>query len=400
MKTLLYGGPVFTSLGDQLENAAILINGEKIESVGSYEQLLNLAPDAIKMDVKGKTILPGMVDAHRHIIAYTEFEVTPGLIVTGTVDGVRVAREAIEMGLTTVRDPGCKHYGIFEMVKIIDSGALVGPNIYPAGPNPTGSAAPQSWRNVYVNGPWQMRQAVRELVRDGAYWIKLVVSGEARETGWKRTDWFLTPEEIQAATDEAHACGKRISGHVEALDAANAVVDAGFDAIEHGTVIDQKLAEKMAKKGVCYVPTLFAFSKEMAQWDRKLALEEVPAFKARVERHLQSFRYAIDAGVRIAVGTDFYRFQKKDCFVQELKYMLAGGMSNAAVLRAATAVGAAVLGEEDKFGTLTPGKRADIIAVDGNPLTEIESLLKVDLVIKKGMTLVLNGVGLPVNEVG
>lgn len=398
MKTLLYGGPVFTGMSDQLENVALLVNGEKIESVGSYEQLSSLSPDARKIDVKGKTILPGMVDCHRHVIAYTEFDVTPALIVAGAVDGVQVAREAIEMGLTTLRDPGCKHYGIFEMVKIIDSGAIVGPNIYPAGPNPTGNAAPQSWRNVYVNGPWEVRRAVRELVRDGAYWIKLVVSGEARETGWTRTDWFLTPEEIKAATDEAHACGKRISGHIEGLEVANAVVDAGFDAIEHGTVVDQKLAEKMAKKGVFYIPTLLAFSEEMDQWDKKLAPDEVEAFTARVERHNQSFRDALNAGVRIAVGTDMYRLPEKDSYVQELKLMIANGMSNARVLRAATAEGAAVIGEESKFGTLTPGKQADIIAVDGNPLTNIESLLKVDLVMKKGSVLISKGVDRSVNE--
>lgn len=390
MSLILHGGQVFTSLKDTLESKAILVQDEKIVALDDLETLKKRDPQAELVDVKGRTILPGLVDTHRHIIAYTEFIVDPALIVAGAVDGVRVAREAIEMGITTVRDPGCKHYGIFEMKRIIDRGDIPGPTIYPAGPNPTGSAAPNSWRNVYVDGPWEIRKAVRELVRDGAYWIKFVVSGQSRQSGWTVTEWYLTPEEIKAGTDEAHAMGKRISGHIEGLDAANVVVDAGFDAVEHAPDIDEKLAEKMAKKGVFYTPTMEVFSKESAQWEVKLQPSERKSYEARAKRHLKSFGNALKAGVRMPVGTDAYRLPEKDLYVRELQYMVKGGMTHAQVLQAATRNGAGVIGLEDEFGTLEAGKRADIIAVAGNPLKDLKSLLSVDYVLKKGSCLISN----------
>jgi imidazolonepropionase-like amidohydrolase len=385
MRTIIYGGPVFTGLGEHLEkDLAILMQSDKIDAVGSLARLIQMAPEAHGIDVKGRVILPGLIDAHRHIISVTDHEATPELIVLGTIEGVRVAHEALSMGITTVRDPGCKHNGIFKMKQAIDEGFVPGPTVYPTGPNPTGSAAPQSWRNYFIQGPWAMRQAVRELRRSGARWIKLVVSVDSRESGWRRTDWFLTPEEIKAAVEEARALGLAVSGHVEGLAPAHAVVEAGFSAIEHGTVLDEALAETMAKKGVFYVPTLLAYSASLEQWEKPLRSEESEAFHAWVSEHKRSFQRAVAAGVPIAVGTDMYRVPPLDCYVRELVLMVESGMSPAAALRAATATGAAILGEENEFGTLVPGMKADLIAVEGNPLEDIHALLKVDLVIKHG----------------
>ena len=398
MKRIIYGGPVFTGLTEDLaENCAILFRDDKIEAVGPLAQLVQMAPEAHGIDVKGRTILPGLVDAHRHIISVTEHEVTPELIVLGAIEGVRVAQEALSMGITAVRDPGCKHNGIFRMKQAIDEGFIPGPTIYPTGPNPTGSAAPRSWRNYFIQGPWGMRQAVRELKRNGAQWIKLVVSVDSRESGWHRTDWFLTPEEIKAGADEAQALGLPVSGHVEGLAPAYAVVEAGFSAIEHGTVLDEKLADTMAKKGVFYVPTLLAYSASLEQWEKPLQPEESESFHAWVAEHKQSFQRALAAGVPIAVGTDMYRVPPLDCFVRELELMIEGGMTPAAALRAATATGAAILGEEGKFGKLAPGMKADLIAVDGNPLEDIRSLLKVDLVIKLGKEVISRGLPMTIS---
>jgi imidazolonepropionase-like amidohydrolase len=385
MKTIIYGGPVFTGLGDRLEkNCAVLVQGNKIDAVSPLAQLIQLAPEAHGIDVKGRVILPGLVDAHRHIISVTEHEVTPELIVLGAIEGVRVAHEALSMGITTVRDPGCKHNGIFRMKQVIDEGSIPGPTVYPTGPNPTGSAAPQSWRNYFIQGPWAMRHAVRELKRSGARWIKLVVSVDSRDSGWRRTDWFLAPEEIKAAVEEAGALGLPVSGHVEGLAPAQTVVEAGFSAIEHGTVLDETLVETMAKKGVFYVPTLLAYSASLEQWENPLRPEESEAFHTWVSEHKRSFQKALAAGVPIAVGTDMYRVPPLDCYVRELDLMIESGMSPAAALRAATATGAAILGEENRFGVLAPGMMADLIAVEGNPLEDIQALLKVDLVIKHG----------------
>jgi imidazolonepropionase-like amidohydrolase len=229
-----------------------------------------------------------------------------------------------------------------------------------------------------------MRQAVRELKRSGARWIKLVVSVDSRESGWRRTDWFLTPEEIKAGVEEAHALGLKVSGHVEGLAPAYAVTEAGFNAIEHGTVLDDKLAAIMAQKRVFYVPTLLAYSASLEQWEKPLQPEESEAFHAWVVEHKRSFKRALAAGVPIAVGTDMYRIPPLDCYVKELELMIESGMTSAAALRAATATGAALLGEESTFGVLAPGMKADLIAVEGSPLENIRALLNIALVVKHG----------------
>lgn len=391
MKTLIHGGPIFTGQDAQLkEGYGVLIDDQLVEAV---EPLAQLGSVSEVINVHGRTILPGFVDAHRHIIGLTEFEVTTDLIVSGVLDGVRVASEALEAGITTVRDPGCKHNGIFEMKRAIDSDRIPGPNLYPAGPNPTGAAGPKDWRNLFVCGPWEIRQAVRELKRNGALWIKLVVSVDDRQSRWQRTDWCLSEEEIQAAVSEARLLGLRVSGHVEGLEPARAVVAAGFSAIEHGTVVDESLAETMAQRGVFYVPTLWGFGSASDQWEMPLQPEEREAFANRVAEHRRSFQRALHAGVPIAVGTDAYRLPPPDCFVQELELFIQNGMTNFQALKAATANGAALLGEGDKFGFLAPGMRADLIAVRGNPLDDIRACTRVDFVMKKGKKYVSKIVG-------
>lgn len=383
-KTLIYGGPILAAQSLSRQNGlAVLVADEKIEAVGPERELISAYPEAQPFNLEGRTLLPGLVDAHRHMIGYTESEVTMDLITTGVIEGVRVAREALQCGITTVRDPGCKHEGIFTLRRLIETDFIPGPHVYAAGPNPTGTAAPSGWRNIWVNGPWEMRRAVRELQRNGAQWIKLVVSTQARQDKWSRTDKYLTFEEVQAGVDEAHQYGLRVSGHVEGLDAAEMVVEAGFDAIEHGTVIDERLAGRMAERGVYYVPTLFAFD-TMSVQEIPLSPDEVEPFNRRAAGHKQSFRTALAAGVSIAVGTDQYRLPGLDSYVNELRMLTRFGMTNAQALQAATVNGAGLLGKADTFGAIAPGLRADLIAVQGNPLEDIDCLLNVDFVMKQG----------------
>ena len=126
---------VFTS---SIEKNSVAVYNGRIAGIGDYAEGRKV------IDLRGKTLMPGLIDAHRHIISVTDLEVTPELIVLGAIEGVRVAHEALSMGITTVRDPGCKHNGIFRMKQAIDEGSIPGPTVYPTGPNPTGSAAPAS----------------------------------------------------------------------------------------------------------------------------------------------------------------------------------------------------------------------------------------------------------------
>jgi imidazolonepropionase-like amidohydrolase len=328
-------------------------------------------------------LMPGMVDAHRHMIGYTEANVTDDLIVTGAIEGVVVALDCLRSGITTVRDPGCKHYGVFSLKRLINDEIILGPHIYAAGPNPTGTAAPESWRNMWVDGETEIRHAVRELKRNNVDWVKFIVSCQSRKDLWSRTDKFLTFEELKAGVREAHQYGYRVSGHVEGLDGAQAAVEAGFSAIEHGTFIDDELAKKMADKGIFYVPTLLAFDTMSAQ-EEPLQQHEEAAFIRRTADHKESFQRALRSGVRIAVGTDLYRIPPLDAYVSELKLLAKYGMTNAQVLQAATVTGAALLGKENEFGSISPGMRADLIVIAGNPLEDLDDLLNIKMVFKSG----------------
>jgi imidazolonepropionase-like amidohydrolase len=273
--------------------------------------------------------------------------------------------------------------GVFTLKRLINEGFIPGPHVYAAGPNPTGTAAPEGWRNMWVDGEVQIRHAVRELKRNGVDWIKFVFSVQARGDLWSRTEKLLTFEELKAGVDEAHQYGYRVSGHVEGLEGAQIAVEAGFSAIEHGTVIDESLAKVMAERGVFYVPTLFAFD-TMSSQETPLQPHEQVAFDARAAEHKRSFQRALAAGVKIAVGTDMYRLPPVDVFVNELRMLTRFCMTNAQALHAATVNGAALLGEEKVFGAIAPGLRADLIVVNGDPLHDLAALLLVDMVIKNG----------------
>lgn len=381
---LLVNCELFTGL-EVLSEAgqAVLVEDGQIKSVGEKGSLTSAFPDAQKIDLQGHFLMPGLVDAHRHLIGYTEAKATIDVIVTGAVEGVRVAADSLKSGITTIRDPGCKHLGVLTLKRLINDGFIPGPHIYTAGPNPTGTAAPESWRNMWVDGTNEMRHAVRELKRNGVDWIKFVVSCQSRKDLWSRTDTFLTLDELKAGVDEAHQYGYRVSGHVEGLEGARSAVDAGFSAIEHGTVIDEALAKKMAELGVFYVPTLYAFDSMSVQEEPLMPQEEI-AFNERAAEHKRSFQRALAAGVKIAVGTDMYRIPPLDAFLNEIKMLVKHGMSNAQALQAATVVGAEVLGLRKLFGAIAPGLRADLITIHGNPLENLDALSQVSMVMKAG----------------
>lgn len=385
MRTLIHGGPIFTAKSERLlDGYGVVIEGGTIVALAPVGDLLpGFAPDAI-LDIQGGTLLPGLIDAHRHLIGASAPEVDARFVAVGTLTGARVAAETLHAGITTVRDAGCRHDGIFELRRAIETGLVVGPTIYAAGRNPTGHAAPRGWRNLYVTGPESMRQAVRELRRDGADWIKLVVSEATNESDWNFVARYLSNAEIRAAVEEAHALGLRISCHVEGLDAARAVVAAGVDAIEHGTVLDQELAEAMAKRGVFYVPTLWVYANELS-WGT-IYPHQLAAYRKRQAAHDEAFRLALAAGVPVAVGTDSVEpIPPADCLVCELEHMVALGMSPTAALYAATHGGAAILGQTTRLGTIESGKQADILVVRGNPLETPAALRQVALVLKAGV---------------
>jgi imidazolonepropionase-like amidohydrolase len=305
--------------------------------------------------------------------------------------GQESARKTLEGGVTTVRDLNAREFVDVAMRDLIDMGAIVGPRMYVSGHglivtrSPRGSAPnPRS-----VDGPSEVMRAVRQLAATGVDWIKLFAStGSAQDLSGRQTFTF---DEIKAAVDAAHPLGKRVAVHSYGPDAARDAVRAGADSIEHATDMDDATIVEMARKGTFYVPTI---DHNRYYADNVETLGFNPASRARfhdfTERNLATARRAVAAGVRLAMGSDaaFTMFGEN---TRELAWFVRAGLTPEQAIRAATGNGAALLGKEKELGAVAAGYYADIIAVEGDPLKDINVVINnVRWVMKNGVVVVNN----------
>lgn len=385
--TIIFGGPVFdTTRAEFVSDRLVFVEDGRIAAIESAGNLPTGDTDATLIDVHGAHVVPGMIDCHFHLISRTTREITTDLITQGAIEGVLCAERTLMAGVTTVRDMGCKHRGIYTLKAAIENGMIKGPRAFVAGPNPTGSAAPQAWRNVFVDGVEAVRKAVREERRAGADFIKLVLSSADPATGYRRVLRYLTDDEIETAVSEAHALGVLTGCHCEGLEAARAAVNAGMDTIDHGTSLDDALVEQMARQGTAYVPTLWCYmTSTQLEWE-DIDPADAPAFEESFEaEHRRSFKRAREAGLLIGAGSDTIEaVPPQDILVRELEALIEDGMSEAEALLAATINGAEILGKKDALGSLEAGKLADMVAVAGNPLDDIRALARPLMVMKGG----------------
>lgn len=385
--TILSGGPIFDPRAEEfVHDHIVVVEDDKVARVEGAANLPTGDTAANVIDVHGGHIVPGLIDCHFHLISRTTREITPDLIARGVIEGVLAAERTLKAGVTTVRDMGCKHRGIYTLRAAIEDGTIKGPRAFVAGPNPTGSAAPQAWRNVFVDGVESVRKAVREERRAGADFIKLVLSSADPATGYRKVLRYLTDEEIKAAIDEAHALGVLTGCHCEGIEAARAAVEAGMDTIDHGISLDDALVERMVEKGTSYVPTLWCYmTKTQLEWN-DIDADEAAAFEEMFEaEHRRSFKRALEAGVFMGCGTDSIEaLPPQDIMVRELEALVEDGMSKGHALRAATLNAATILGQEDRLGSLEPGKFADVLVVAGNPLDDLRALARPLMVMKGG----------------
>jgi imidazolonepropionase-like amidohydrolase len=197
---------------------------------------------------------------------------------------------------------------------------------------------------------------------------------------------FLTDEEIEAAVSEAHRLDRRVSAHCEGFEAARAAVRAGIDCLEHALSLDDALVAEMKERGTAYVPTMWVFLAETEELFGDISAAERPIYEERIEKpHQDAFEAAMRGGLLIGAGTDSLDVvPTQDVLVRELEAMAAGGMERTEVINAATINGARIIGIEDSTGSLTAGKWADVIAVDGDPSKQLRALARPLLVIKGG----------------
>jgi len=381
--------------GRVLSNQVILIRGTKIEAVGA-----NLAvPNGAKIiDLSNMTVLPGLIDCHTHLADLAEVEpldVLQRTAVESAFAAIPNARVTLLAGFTTVRDVGV--YRAFNDVAMRDAiakGIIIGPRMYVAGAYITiseGAGAmtglapdiqlPWDLRYGEANSPWEVRQKIRELAHRGADHIKVLSTGAVLTHGSNPKSIEFTPEELRAAVEEAANFGLRVEAHAHAAEGIKNAIRAGVASIEHATLIDDE-GIALAKQHGTYLD-MDIYDEECIQ-----SRADEPADFLRHDADLgaaqrRNFTKAVRAGVKMTFGTDA-GVCPHGINARQFAFMVKYGMTPMQAIQSATLNAADLIGHTELFGSITPGKSADIIAVNGDPLADIRELEHVHFVMKEG----------------
>jgi imidazolonepropionase-like amidohydrolase len=391
-------GKLWDARGKLWTNAIVLIEGDKIKSVTTNPS--DIPPHAQIIDLSRFTGLPGLIDVHTHMTIYTDE--TPGQPMlpqlTKNPPAVEVflarkgALRTLEAGVTTVRDLGADQYEDIAMRDLINHGEMVGPRMFVCGYGLTVTSTPYKPglnppAGGIADGVPEVLRAVRQQVAAGADVIKLYAS-----TG---TDDDVTQfqtysyDEIKAAVDAAHQFGKKIAIHSYGPDGARDAVRAGTDSLEHATDMDDATIQEMARRGTFYVPTIDHNRYYLDNWQKIGYADGFQAkTKAFIERNLETASKAHKAGVKFAMGSDaIYTMFGEN--TRELGWFVKAGMTPEQALRTATTNAAELLGKSTELGAVAPGYFADLIAVEGDPLSNIDVAIKnVRWVMKSGQVVV------------
>jgi len=396
---LITGGTIFDGVhGDATTRGEIRIDNGLITSVG---RAAGGRADTV-IDAAGGFVMPGMMDCHVHLCASSAPDyATRGLkelIPYTAIRGAYNARLMLEAGFTTVRDVGALGFSNIALRQAIDDGLVPGPHIVAAGhslsvPGGHGDSyfrpEVRIRRGGLVNGAGEARRAVRELVKMRADLIKLLVTGGVMTDGSDVGVLQWTPDELVSAIGQAHQLGVRVAGHCHGAAGVKEALRAGLDTVEHGTLLDEEAIDLMKQRGAFYVPTLAApFHICAGGTASGIPPYAVAKAESVLARHRESVRRAHEVGVRIAMGTDCGTpFNAAGKNALELALMVENGLTAAESLMATTRVAAEAIGIQDRVGTLEPGKRADLIVVDGNPLSDVKVLqdpVRIPWVVKAG----------------
>jgi imidazolonepropionase-like amidohydrolase len=377
-RTVLAGGRVFDGTGAPPGQADVVVEAGRILEVGH-----GLDGDEA-VDLSGRCLLPGLFDCHTHV-TLTDINLLRHLQTPFSYRFYETARNlaaTLEAGVTTVRDAAGADAGI---KRAVADGLVPGPRLqisltllsqtgghgdgwFPSGQEVRFWPAYPGMPDGLVDGPEAMRRKVRELIRAGADVIKVATSGGVLSpTDDPRHAHFRT-DELAALVAEAAAAGRWVMAHAQASDGIKAAVRAGIRSVEHGIYLDDEAIELMVERGVWLVPTLVAPRGVLAAAEAGVPVPDAARRKASevAEAHADSFRRAVAAGVKVAMGTDS-GVTPHGRNLAELELMAKGGMEPAEVLRAATSSAAELMGLQDELGTLEPGRRADLVVVDGDP---------------------------------
>jgi imidazolonepropionase-like amidohydrolase len=369
-------------------DATVVVSGDKIAYAGPADGATSPPSDARIIDAAGRTVMPGLIDAHAHMLAYPN-DMEERLTTHATLIAFRTMRNlriTLEAGVTTVRDGG----GIDAGYRIaVEQGLIPGPRLFVAGNGlaPTGALFDLHWgsgvrvdlsgastlNRRFVDGVDDVRKAVRQLVLAGVDHVKIVSTGSIfAPTGFPPRAQY-SPDELTAIVQEAHAAGKKVMCHAEGGPGVMNALRAGVDSIEHGFGLDDASLELMIKRGTYLCPTLFPLHRV----ERNKRVLSDPDY--------QGFQRALAAGVKIAMGSDIFYSHGRNAL--ELEYMVTYGMTPMQAIVAACRTSAELLDIASRTGKLAAGFDADLLIIDGDPLADIRVLQdgsRIQLVMREG----------------
>ena len=403
---LVHAGRLLDRPGQTPRGAStVVIRNGRIEAIRDGFAAADGFPGATVIDLRERYVLPGLIDSHVHLESDRAGQ--EGLIESMTASDAQMAyqalvnaRKTLDAGFTTVRNLGDERGVTLALRDAIASGSVAGPRILDAGTgvsatsghgDRTLSLAPHIAEHVsevnLCDGPESCRRAVRAQVRRGVDVIKIMTTGGVNSRIGAGLGKQMFDDEAQALIETAHLYGKKVAVHAHGADGINLALKHGADSIEHGTLIDDESVKLFLKSGAYYVPTLSTVNGYL----ERLAKDPnayPPAVREKIEWRIQvtgkALALAYPRGVKIAFGTDA-GVSKHGRNADEFELMVKHGMPPAAAIKAATLNAADLLGIAAEAGSIEPGKRADLIAVSGDPLADVTALKRVSFVMKDGV---------------
>lgn len=395
-------GRLISGCEDQpVETAVVIVEGKTIIAVGKSTEI-TVPDDSLIIDIKGKTLLPGLIDTHVHVgnIAVDMLEtarLTPAVYVHLAS---RNLETDLKLGFTTLRDAGGLDSSFRDAT---NQGLIVGPRLLlSVNPlTPTGGhfdergpfdngPQPRNSLGIYpeiCDGPEEVRRAARQVLRRGADHVKVAAGGGISSPSDEPDQWQFNLAELRAAVETAEAAGTYVMAHAYNPAAVKNCIDAGVRSIEHGNLIDQKTAELMAENGIFYVPTMTVYDVLANEAAHLMNGATARKLELVYDKALIALQNCVSAGVKIGSGSDIigpFQYLKGREFA-----LKAQVMSPMEAIRSATLTNAEMLGMAEQIGSIEPGKEADIIVVDGNPLDDLRLFENghehVVLVMKEGI---------------
>ena len=387
--------------GRVVENQGIIIEGERIKSVGPLGEVQKNVPSSARViDLSHATLLPGLADCHTHILLQGDIttadydeQLLKESIPYRTIRATVAARIALSNGFTAMRDLETEGamYADVDVKNAINRRVVPGPRMFVATRafSATGMYPLQgySWELrmpegvQIVDGADNIRRAVREQVKYGADWIKFYADRRYFVKDGALHSWVnFTDEEMKAMVDEAHRLGRRVAAHAMGREGIEASLKVGVDSIEHGFGLDEEMMDRMVRQGTYWCPTIYV-GVYVAEGR---AAAGAPIWLTMRDMQAKAFPVAVRKGVKIAYGTDAGGYAWTENQAKEFAYMVRYGMTPLQAIQSATIVAADLLERPNDLGTIEVGKFADIIAVSGDPLRDITELERVRFVMKGG----------------